>query len=281
MNQVLTHTLLNLFPGRSAGSLVYRAAKRRWPPSVLKRAVGAFVRHYDVNMDEVVTPEGGFSSFDDFFTRRLKPEARPMDADPRVVVSPCDGTLTQYGRVENLQLEQVKGRYYSAADLLRSEYKAGEFSGGHYATFYLSPRDYHRVHFPCFGEVSGFHYIPGRLFPVNPPAVRSIDNLFPRNERLIVYLSAPAGPVAVVMVGAACVGFITQSYDAARSHFKRGQESKKHYLEPIAVRGGEELGIFHLGSTVILLFVRDTVEFVDVERDARVCFGQRIGRWLL
>ncbi len=231
-----------------------RLADLEPPRPLLAAAIRAYARAFGVDLAEAALPPDAFPSFDAFFTRRLREGARPVDRTEGVLVSPSDSRLAAIGRVPaDLRLEQVKGETYAIEALLGSREAAATFSGGHAATLYLSPAMYHRVHSPVDGRIVGWRYLPGRLFPVNGIGVRSVPGLFARNERVVVRVETPAhGEVAVVLVGAANVGRISLAFAdllTNRGHapgdFRPGS--------PIPVRRGDELGAFHLGSTVVLL----------------------------
>jgi phosphatidylserine decarboxylase len=173
---------------------------------------------------------------------------------------------------------QAKGRDYSVAALLDDPMEARAFEGGPYVTLYLSPRDYHRIHAPVSGGIEGYAYIPGKLFPVNPPSVRTVPNLFCVNERLVTYLRSPVGRVAVVKVGATCVGRIRAAYDDIATR-RGGGPSSLRYPAPIEVEKGGELGVFETGSTVILLFEPGRVELgAGLVEGATVRMGEPIAQ---
>lgn len=212
------------------------------------------------------------------FTRRLKPGARPVDRDPPSLVSPVDGTLSVHGRVGDGPLPQAKGRTYTVEALLAGGDQAARFAAGSFATFYLSPRDYHRIHAPADGAIVGWTHVPGDLFPVNRSAVTHVDQLFARNERLITDLETERfGAVTVVKVGATIVGRVRASYAPEVTTNAPGvRELRSHrFAERIPVQKGEEIGVFEMGSTVILLSER-TARFT-AEPGAPVRMGQRVG----
>jgi len=169
-----------------------------------------YARHYHVDMVEAAVPASGFANLQDFFTRKLRPGLRPIDASSEGLVSPCDGTVGACGNVAKGQLVQAKGRTYALHELLGSE-MAARFDGGIYCTLYLSPRDYHRVHAPADALVRHAWYVPGTYWPVNPAAVAAVPRLFAMNQRLITLLETHQGMVGVVMVGACLVGAIRAS----------------------------------------------------------------------
>lgn len=259
---------------------VGRLADLRLPPAVLVPLVRVYSRLFGVDLAEAVEPPGSFPTFDAFFTRRLRPGLRPVASARGEVASPSDSLLSEIGSVPSSgELEPVKGRSYTIEALLGSAGDAVAFGGGVSATLYLSPSMYHRVHVPVDGRIASWRYVPGRLFPVNGPAVRSIPGLFARNERVIVFIdSEEHGRVAVVLVGAANVGRITLSF--ADLVTNRGGVARSVALdEPAPVRRGDELGVFHLGSTVVLL-VEDPrlVPAVGAASGALVKMGQALWR---
>jgi len=253
MKQMLERLLVHAVSwpplSRPAGWL----ADARLPGWLLRALIRAFVRAYRVDLSEAEKPVGSFPTFNAFFTRRLRDGARPIASGPGLVVSPSDSRLATYGRIpEDGRLEQIKGRTYGLAELLGSEEEAATFKGGVQATLYLSPAMYHRVHAPAEGRVVSWRYVPGRLFPVNTLAVRHVERLFARNERVVVRLDTDIGPLAVVLVGAANVGRITLSFADLTTN--TGAAARHVQLaEPVALQRGAELGVFNLGSTVVLL----------------------------
>jgi phosphatidylserine decarboxylase len=231
-----------------------RLADLRLPPLALRPLLRLYVRAFGVDLAEAAEPLESFPSFNAFFTRRLREGARPVDEGPGVVVSPSDSRLSAIGPVPpDGRLEQVKGSTYSVEALLGSAEDAAAFRQGAHATLYLSPAMYHRVHAPVDGRIRGWRYVPGRLFPVNAAGARSVPGLFTRNERVAVLIDTDAhGPVAVVLVGAANVGRMTLAFADLVTNRGRpaGHVVPSH---PVAVRRGDELGAFNLGSTVVLL----------------------------
>lgn len=230
-------------------------------PRALRRPVlGAFARLTGADPGEAEQPLAEYRSVDAFFTRRLRPGARTQDPDPLALTSPVDGFLGQLGRIADGRLLEVKGRTYSAAELLDGG-DVSPFEGGLFLTFYLSPRHYHRIHAPCAGLVDRVRAIPGALLPVNPWSVVLVPGLFPRNERVVCHLaSETAGPVVVVAVGATNVGRISVELDpewnrptGGVSNLRGGTSVSRSYEPPVTVARGDELMTFHLGSTVVVL----------------------------
>lgn len=247
-------------------------ALRLLPKNVVSRAVGAlaeiplpevargpintsFAKIAGVDIDEAERGPEAYRSVNAFFTRRLKEGARsvPKRQDAELI-SPADGKLSTYGKITHETLVQAKGRHYRLVDLLDSGRDAEAFRDGHWATIYLSPRDYHRVHSPANGRATKVSYIPGHLFPVNPLAVANVEQLFAVNERLVTLIEQPAlGNVGVVMVGATCVGKMTLAFHDLTTNGRFRRREEIDLGEGIEMQAGSELGMFNLGSTVVLL----------------------------
>jgi phosphatidylserine decarboxylase len=259
--------------------LVGWLADRPLPPLVLRPLILAYSRLYGVDLAEAAEPVEAFRSFGAFFTRGLREGARPIDTRPGVVVSPTDSLLSGLGAVPaDGRLEQIKGHTYSLDALLGSAAAAGPFRGGSHATLYLSPAMYHRVHAPVDGRVVGWSYVPGRLFPVNALAVRSVPELFTRNERVAVFLETDdLGPVAVVLVGAANVGRITLRFASLVTNSGAPGGSGEPDT-PVPVRRGQELGAFNLGSTVVLLVADPALAPAGPPPGAVVRMGEALWR---
>ncbi|HET9623086.1 MAG TPA: archaetidylserine decarboxylase [Kofleriaceae bacterium] len=255
-------------------------------PTALRRfAYRTFARAVGANLDEVELELTAYPSLGDFFARRLVPGARPIDPAPGAVISPCDGVVAARGLAHDGVLVQVKGRDYQLAQLVADRERADRLTGGAYETIYLSPRDYHRVHAPVGARVLGYDYLPGALWPVNPRAAAYRDALLARNERVVIWLHAGAlGHVAVVLVAAGGVGNMRlapalgggdgSGVDSAQ--WRTAREPRRVELSGVTVERGDELGMFRLGSTVVLVFEPGQVELTS-EIGAAVQFGQRIG----
>jgi phosphatidylserine decarboxylase len=259
--------------------LAGRLADLRLPGKLLRALIRAYARVYGVNLAEAAEPLTAFDCFDAFFTRRLRPGARPLDPDPAAMLNPCDGRLQSWGRLTPAgRLEQIKGHDYSLAALLGSSADAALFEAGVHATLYLSPAMYHRVHAPAQARVRAVRYVPGRLFPVNAPAVRHVPGLFTRNERLVVQLdSTRFGALAVVLVGAANVGRISLTCCDLRSNSGAPAQAL-HPTAPVDLARGDELGTFHLGSTVVLLAADPTLVPAEHELGDFVPLGRALWR---
>ncbi|HEY3449851.1 MAG TPA: archaetidylserine decarboxylase [Myxococcales bacterium] len=269
---------LSLLPRSAISRVVGDAARAPAPPRAHQAAMRAFVAAFGVHADEAELPVSEYATFEEFFTRRLKAGARPIAPGEQVVVSPVDARVASAGTARGGTLVQAKGRDYTLASLLSDPADGRAFEGGEYLTLYLSPRDYHRIHAPLSGSVEGYSYVPGELWPVNQLGVRFVPELFCTNERLVTYLATAAGRVAVVKVGAMCVGRIRASYDDVVTHSGRGA-SRRRYERTVPIKKGEELGVFELGSTVILLFQPGKVTIdPSVVEGGKVRVGQPIAR---
>ena len=250
-------------------------------PAPLQRALNhGFASLYGIDIEEAEHAPHRYRSLNAFFTRRLKPGRRGVDLiDPSALYSPVDGLLTQFNAITQGTLVQAKGRDYPLVDLVDSAEEAERFERGAYATIYLSPKDYHRIHSPVSGRVAKISYVPGQLWPVNPLSVRRVDRLFALNERLIVYLeSERLGRVAVIMVGATCVGRIGLAFDPLQSNRSWRRRQERELLDELKIGVAEELGVFNLGSTVILLVEHDRFAWRDDLIDGQgVRLGEELG----
>ncbi len=277
MNEQTFMKLMQILPKSALSTAVGVATRIPAPPAVHRMAIKAFAKAYNVNMEEAEHAFEHFPTFAEFFTRSLKPGVRPVDLGERVVVSPVDGAVSQVGYSDEGKCLQAKGITYTVDELLGNKEAAAPFHGGAWTTIYLSPRDYHRIHAPLGGKVTGYAYIPGEFWPVNPASVKNKQSLFCVNERLITYMDTVAGKVAVVKVGATCVSRIKAAYDDVLTH--EGRPGKVHgYEQPIPVEKGGELGRFEMGSTVILCFEPGKVRWDDsLQPETIVRLGKRIG----
>jgi phosphatidylserine decarboxylase len=273
---------LYVLPHHAISRVIYALTRLRTP---LKNPfVRWFVRHFKVDMNEAIEADPTrYASFNEFFTRPLRPELRPLAKDPAVIASPVDGAVSQAGPIEGGRIFQAKGHEYTAQELLGgSETLAQEFADGRFTTLYLSPRDYHRIHMPVEGTLNRMVYVPGRLFSVAPHTVRAVPRLFARNERVVAVFDTPLGSMAMVLVGAINVaaietvwaGLITPPKGKRISSTRYGNDRPAPFL-----RKGEEMGRFNMGSTVILLFADSKVSWSnDLVHGATVRMGREIGR---
>lgn len=258
--------LQHLLPQHPLSRLVHRLARSRWPP-VSRALIGAFLRAYRPDLSDALQPDPrAYASFNDFFTRALRPGARPVRAAAQEVISPVDGTVSQIGRIRGAQLLQAKGRDYTLDALLGGDRAlAAHFRDGAFATLYLAPFNYHRIHMPLAGTLVGARFVPGRLFSVNTVTAAAVPELFAINERVICHFCSHAGGAAacdfvLVLVGALCVGSIETVW-----HGEVTPGGGRRVLDlpldtsraPLELPRGAELGRFNMGSTVILLLPRD------------------------
>ncbi|AOW53284.1 TPA: phosphatidylserine decarboxylase [Legionella pneumophila subsp. pneumophila] len=232
-----------------------------------------FIRKFDVDMSEALIEDPkSYDCFNDFFIRHLKPECRPLSQSD--VICPVDGCISEIGKIERGQLLQAKGKYYSVQELLACDGQLAEqFVQGQFATLYLSPKDYHRVHMPIDAELVSMTYIPGALFSVQPATTRVVPKLFARNERLAIFFKTKIGPMVMVMVGATIVGAIGTSWhgDVKRSKKLERFDYSEQFSDKI-ISQGSEMGYFKLGSTVVLLFANGE----KIQWDKELLAGSKI-----
>ena len=263
---------LRLLPRSGLSRLAGALARWRAPAPLRTAAMRAFAARYGVDLSECPDLHT-YRTFGEFFSRPLRPGLRPIAAGEATPVSPVDAVISETGLATGGRLVQAKGIDYSAAALLGDEPLATRLEGGAFLTLYLSPRDYHRIHFPLGGRVTGWRYLPGRLWPVNPASVRTVRGLFNVNERLVTRMDTPLGVCAIVAVGATVVGRVRAYYDPSipPTNLPGAAQARRDYETPIPVEKGQELGAFEMGSTVILLF-----EAGRIRLDARLVPGARV-----
>lgn len=221
-----------------------------------------FVGRYQVNMDEAANSDiTSYRSFNEFFTRPLKAGVRPLANAS--YVCPVDGAISQFGHIHADQIFQAKGHQYSTTALVGGDAQlAAQFQDGEFATIYLSPRDYHRIHMPCAARLLQMIYVPGDLFSVNPTTARGVPGLFARNERVVCVFESEKGPFVLTLVGATIVGSMATVWHGIVNPPRPGQIKVWNYQDQdIRLAKGEEMGRFLLGSTVVLLFPKDTLNF--------------------
>ena len=226
------------------------------------RFIRWFVGRYGVNMAEAANPDiASYPTFNEFFSRPLKPGARPLaDAD---LISPVDGAISQFGPIRRDQIFQAKGHDYSTTTLVGGDAQlAQRFEDGHFATLYLSPKDYHRIHMPCDGRLTRMIYVPGDLFSVNPATARGVPGLFARNERVVCVFESEQGPFVLTLVGATIVGSMATVWHGVVNPPRSKQVREWRYDDQqIVLKKGEEMGRFLLGSTVVMLFPKGDLRF--------------------
>jgi len=255
------------------------ALARRPLGDFTQSSIRCFVARYRVDMSEAAEPDiARYASFNDFFTRELKPGARPLaQAD---FLCPVDGAISQFGAIERDQIFQAKGHRYSTTALVGGDAElAAKFEDGAFATLYLSPRDYHRIHMPCFGRLQRMIHVPGPLFSVNPTTARGVPGLFARNERVVCVFDGRFGPFVLALVGATIVGSMATVWHGVVNPPRSRRVRDWGYTDlPIALQAGEEMGRFLLGSTVVMLFPKDTLRFNPDWAPARaIRMGEAMG----
>jgi phosphatidylserine decarboxylase len=266
-----------ILPQHGISRLVLAATRVRthWFKNALIRG---FLKLYDIDMRDAVQSDPlSYASFNEFFTRALRAETRPLAADARAVVSPVDGTISECGGIEGETLVQAKGKLYTLSDLLAGQSWARRFAGGSFATIYLAPYNYHRIHMPLRGRLEGTWFVPGRLFSVNALTARFVPRLFARNERIVTLFEGDAGAFALVLVGALNVGSMATVWAGDITPAARRVITQ---LPPQALNldKGAELGRFNMGSTVILLFEPRRVRWLaNLRAGVAVRLGQAIG----
>lgn len=268
-----------LLPKRALTSLAGRFASAR-AGTRTTAAIRRFVARYKVDMSEAENPDiASYATFNDFFTRALRTGARPIADAP--AVCPVDGAVSQFGRIDRDQIFQAKGHRYSTTALLGGDaQEAARFADGSFATIYLSPRDYHRIHMPCDGRLRRMIYVPGTLFSVNPLTARGVPGLFARNERVVCLFDTPLGSMALVLVGATIVGSMATVWHGTVNPPRTAGLRQWTYEDgpEVLLRKGEEMGRFMLGSTVVLLFEPGALRFADTWEPARaVRLGEPMG----
>lgn len=259
----LTADTLRVLPRKRMSRALGRIADLRAPSAMLDRAIDVFVRVYDIDLSDYEIPPGGFRSFDEFFTRTLRPGVRPIDPDPATLVSPADGRVEDLGAIDPAATLLVKGKRYEVTDLLDEPEAAERYRGGSFFIVYLSPRDYHRVHAPVAGPVTRARYVGGTLWPVNRIGLTYVPNLFAINERVAIVQNHPElGEVTTVMVGATSVGRISLAFDhEVWTNLGNAPGVRRYGDDGPPIDKGEELGTFHLGSTAIVFVPPGSLRF--------------------
>jgi len=274
MSQYVTpqHTLSKL-----AGSLADSRS-----PAIKNTFIKWFIDQYGVNMDEALQSSAeDYVNFNDFFTRQLKDGARKIQGGARKIVSPVDGVVSQAGRIEYGRIFQAKGHSFSLIELLGGDLqRAQPFIGGDFATIYLSPKDYHRIHMPIAGELQQMVYIPGDLFSVNPVTTDNVPRLFARNERVVCVFNTDYGPMAMTLIGAMIVASIETVWAGRIQGHGKTVRTFNYSPGKVTLAQGEEMGRFHLGSTVVMTLPENTVQWNDaIAPAAGVRLGQLIGEF--
>jgi phosphatidylserine decarboxylase len=274
-----------LLPHHLLSQLMYWITRSEWKP-LKNLLIRNAVHLYKVDMSIAAEPDPEkYKSFNDFFTRALRADARPLAEEKDAVISPVDGMVSEAGKIEDGRMYQAKGHDFALHELLGGDPKlASAFAGGNFATIYLSPRDYHRIHIPLGGTLKKMVHVPGRLFSVSPTTTRAIPRLFSRNERVVNLFDTDAGPMAVIMVGAIFVASMDTVWAGTVTPRRRQVQSWEYGRKSTAttkLKKGAELGRFNMGSTVILLFAKDAVEWVEtLQPETKVQMGQQVATLL-
>lgn len=261
MSDRLVVLLQYLLPKQALTALMGRLANIEGGAATMA-VIRWFVRRYGVDMSEAAEPDvAAYASFNAFFTRALREGVRPFAGSG--LLCPVDGAISQCGRIEGERIFQAKGHDYTCAALLGGDRALAEsFRDGSFATLYLSPRDYHRIHMPCDGRLRRMIHVPGSLFSVNPLTARAVPELFARNERVVCVFDSDEGPFVMVLVGATIVGSIATAWHGVVNPPRPGTVREWSYADgEVALARGAEMGRFLLGSTVVMLFPRDAVVF--------------------
>ncbi len=269
--------LQHVLPQHALSRLVLRVTRAR-APWFKNALIRGFLRLYAIDMTEAAEPDPyRYGSFNEFFTRALKPDVRALAMGPREIACPVDGAISEAGKIDGARLLQAKGRYYTLEELLAARGWAKHFEGGSFATIYLAPFNYHRVHMPLQGRLRETVYVPGRLFSVNAATASLVPRLFARNERVLTWFDTSFGEFALILVGALNVGSIATVW-AGDITPARQRVATPLRPQDVCLAKGEELGRFNMGSTVILLFQKDRARWHDdLRAGATVRLGQSLG----
>ncbi|WP_345332053.1 archaetidylserine decarboxylase [Ferrimonas pelagia] len=274
-------TLQYVMPKHAVSRLVGKFAASESGP-LTTAFIKWFIRQYDINMQEALIEDPkAFKTFNDFFTRELKPGLRPLVGDEKTLIQPVDGRVSQLGPIVDERLIQAKNHDFGLLELLGGHQSDAEpFKDGHFTTIYLSPQDYHRIHMPCAGTLRRMVYVPGDLFSVNPLTAENVPGLFARNERVVTIFDTEQGPMAMVLVGATIVASIETTWAGTVTPPAGGNIMAWDYPadgeQAIRFSKGQEMGRFKLGSTVVACFGKDMLEGFDdkFEINAQTRLGQ-------
>lgn len=249
-------------------------------PWVKNTFIKRFAKAYNIDMSNAIQPElTEYPCFNDFFTRAIKLDSRPIDPDQRSFCSPVDGAMSQFGKIEQGDIVQAKNHSYSALELLGGDQRHAElFEQGEFCTIYLAPKDYHRIHMPCDGKLTEMLHVPGQLFSVNPLTAQNVPKLFARNERVVCLFDTEFGKMAMVLVGATIVGSIETVWEGNITPPTRKQIKRWQYQEgEVSLAKGEEMGRFKLGSTVVLLMENKDWQWdQSIELEKSLVLGQKL-----
>ena len=272
--------LQHILPKHSLSALMHKLARCK-TPWVKQFIINTVIKQFGVNISEAAQPDPeAYESFNAFFTRQLREDARPLEHDDTTIASPVDGTISQMGSIENGELFQAKGKSFNLSALLGNDSLSSEFEDGQFTTVYLSPKDYHRIHFPVDGTLKKMVHVPGELFSVNQTTVEAIDELFARNERVIAFFDTPAGPMAMVMVGAIFVSSIETVWYGEVTPPRHNQIRQWQYSDnKQQYKKNDEMARFNMGSTIVMLYGKDKVTWAEnLAAGDAVQYGQVIAK---
>ena len=268
-----------ILPKHGLSALMHKLARCK-TPWVKNTFIKIIINQFGVNMAEAAqsNPEA-YESFNAFFTRELREDVRPLEHEPTTIACPVDGEISQIGNIEKGEVFQAKGKSFNLSALLGNDELTNEFEGGQFTTIYLSPKDYHRIHFPMDGTLKKMLHIPGELFSVNHTTVAGIDELFACNERVVAFFDTPAGPMAMVMVGAIFVSSIETVWYGEVTPPRHNQIRSWNYSDDsLAYKKNDEMARFNMGSTVVLLYGKDNITWLEeLTAGQAVQHGQVIG----
>jgi phosphatidylserine decarboxylase len=267
-------------PTHAISRIVYRLSRCR-VPFIKNNLIRIYLKLFDIDLSQARESNPfAYSSWNAFFTRALRDDARPVAPDKTIITSPADGTISQLGYLDKNQILQAKGHLYSVEALLGDQALGETFTNGAFITIYLSPRDYHRVHMPCDGRLNRMLHIPGRLYSVAPHTVNTIEGMFARNERVVSMFDTDSGSLALVLVGAINVGAIETTWAGLITPPTVKEQTDTVYAtqDQVSIEKGQEMGRFNLGSTVILIFEKNQVKWLEgLKAGDRLLMGQAIG----
>lgn len=273
----MKYLFLKLLPKNLVSRFAGYLADLPVPAPMLQSLIQVYSKFYKIQLDEVKQPLSSFRCFTDFFIRELKTEARFVDDTPNSIVSPVDGTIAEFGDIEDGLLVQAKGVYYTLNDLVGKNI-AKKFEDGYFITIYLSPADYHRIHTPIAGKVKSFTYFSGNLWPVNRIGVKNVGSLFAVNERIVTPVQSDNGEILLIKVGATVVGKISLDYHKLKTNQRNTSTQLDIPVIPAKkYKKGQEIGQFQLGSTVILLFAKNQMTPVGLQKNKKIKLGEMIG----
>jgi phosphatidylserine decarboxylase len=277
MKDKLLASLFYILPHHAISWLMFKGARIRWTP-LKNLIIRIYTGLHPVNMQEAVEEDKfAYASLNAFFTRALKPESRPFDADQKNWISPVDGVVSQAQAIKDGRIFQAKGHDYSLLELVGGDKKLETtFRNGQFATLYLSPRDYHRIHMPATGKLRHMQYIPGRLFSVAPYTVNNIPRLFARNERCVCFFDTEQGPMAMILVGAINVSAIETVWHGLITGETKRVKRYEYDDQDIVLDRGAEMGRFNLGSTVIVLATEQMKIDGTLSADSEIRLGQTL-----